>query len=181
MDLTQRAITYIPPHAPWKISDHASAGSQRLRLSGLNSRAHLIRNYTYPASATERALAHLAHLYAQKGHDLAQCLRVISANDASPCLIFGHAADFVSELYCMISVPLPPINRVRVCVCVCADVCVCVNTHTKGPTLCNSIIYLAFPCAEQGASAWHDITTLANEASDVMGSGQRRLTVYLPF
>ena len=26
----------------------------------------------------------------------------------------------------------------------------------------------------------HDITTLANEASDVMGCGQRRLTVYLP-
>jgi hypothetical protein len=25
----------------------------------------------------------------------------------------------------------------------------------------------------------HDITTLANEASDVMGSGWRRLTVYL--
>ena len=25
----------------------------------------------------------------------------------------------------------------------------------------------------------HDITTLANEASDVMGCGQRRLTVYL--
>ena len=31
----------------------------------------------------------------------------------------------------------------------------------------------------QGRGPAHDITTLANEASDVMGSGQRRLTVYL--
>ena len=58
-------------------SHYASAGSQRLRLSGLTSRAHLIRNYTYPTSAADRALAHLAHLYAQKGHDLAQRLRAV--------------------------------------------------------------------------------------------------------
>ena len=180
MDLTQRAITYIPPHAPWKISDHASAGSQRLRLSGLNSRAHLIRNYTYPASATERALAHLAHLYAQKGHDLAQCLRVISAKRCVTMLDFRARSRFC-ERTVLHDLRAPTPNQQSACVCVCADVCVCVNTHTKGPTLCNSIIYLAFPCAEQGASAWHDITTLANEASDVMGSGQRRLTVYLPF
>ena len=31
-----------------------------------------------------------------------------------------------------------------------------------------------------GRGPAHDITTLANEASDVMGCGQRRLTVYLP-
>ena len=77
VDLTQRTIAYIPPNATWKIRDHASAGSQRLSLSGPTSRAHLTHHYTYPPSANERALDQLAHLYAQKGHDLARCLRLI--------------------------------------------------------------------------------------------------------
>ena len=64
VDLIQRTvITYIPPNAAWKIRDHASAGSQRLRLSGLNSRAHLIHKYTDSTSEIERALAQLADLY----------------------------------------------------------------------------------------------------------------------
>ena len=73
----QRAIIYIPPNAPWKIRDHASAGFQRLRLSGLLSRAHLIHKYTYTPSAIERALAQLAELYVQKGHDLHLCQRAL--------------------------------------------------------------------------------------------------------
>ena len=65
------------PGAPWKIRDHASAGSTRLRLSGFHSRAHLIRKYTYPSSAVERALAQLAGLYVQKGHDLHSCRQAL--------------------------------------------------------------------------------------------------------
>lgn len=67
VDPHQRNITYIPPTANWKIRDHASAGSQRLRLSSLVSRAHPIRNYTFPPSAIERALAQLAQLMPKKG------------------------------------------------------------------------------------------------------------------
>ena len=77
VDLRQRTITYIPPDASWKIRDYASAGSTRLRLSGLQSRAHLIRKYTYPSSAVERALAQLADLYVQKGHDLRSCRQAL--------------------------------------------------------------------------------------------------------
>ena len=70
VDLRRRTISYIPPNASWKIRDYASAGSTRLRLSGVQSRAHIIRKYTYRSSAVERALAQLADLYVQKGHDL---------------------------------------------------------------------------------------------------------------
>ena len=38
VDLRQRTISYIPPDASRKIRDYASAGSTRLRLSGLQSR-----------------------------------------------------------------------------------------------------------------------------------------------
>ena len=77
VDLRQRTISYIPPDASWKIRDNASAGSTRLRLSGLQSRAHLIRKYTYPSSAVERALAQLTDLYVQKGHDLRSCRQAL--------------------------------------------------------------------------------------------------------
>ena len=35
---------------PWQFKDYASAGSLRLRLSGLQSRCHLISRYTYPST-----------------------------------------------------------------------------------------------------------------------------------
>ena len=75
VDLHQRTIAYMPPDASWKIRDHASAGSTRLRLSGFHSRAHLIRKYTYPSSAVERAIAQIADL--QKGHDLRSCRQAL--------------------------------------------------------------------------------------------------------
>ena len=64
-------------------------------------------------------------------------------------------------------------------------VCVCVShPDSKGfhslTIHCNCDTYHflhSFSCSRGPA---HDITTLANEASDVMGCGQRRLTVYLP-
>ena len=77
VDLHQGTISYIPPDAPWKMRDYASAGSTRLRLSGLHSGAHLIRKHTYPSSAVERALTQLADLYVQKGHDLRSCRQAV--------------------------------------------------------------------------------------------------------
>ena len=41
------------------------------------NRAHLIRKYTYPSSAVERALTQLADLYVQKGHDLRSCRQAL--------------------------------------------------------------------------------------------------------
>ena len=88
VDLHQRTIAYMPPDASWKIRDHASAGSTRLRLSGFHSRAHLIRKYTYPPSAVERALAQLADLYVQKGHDLHSCRQALRKSPHSELLHF---------------------------------------------------------------------------------------------
>ena len=42
-------------------------GSLRLRMSGLKSRAHLIRKYTYPTSLISSSLTQLDALYVQKG------------------------------------------------------------------------------------------------------------------
>ena len=99
VDLHQRTISYIPPDAPWKIRDYASAGSTRLRLSGLHSRAHLIRKYTYPSLAVERAL------YVQKGHDLRSCRQALQ----KACVL----ADLTSQQFSpMQSAPHPAL-----CVC----------------------------------------------------------------
>ena len=57
-------------------------------------------------------------------------------------------------------------------------VCVCVST----PVSKDTTLALSFPMilySSRGPA--HGITTLASEASDVMGSSQRRLTVYLQF
>ena len=77
IDLQQRTITYIQPTQPWKIRDHASAGSQRLALSGLASRLHSIYTYTFPPHNATAAAEALVHLYAQKGHDLHACRRFL--------------------------------------------------------------------------------------------------------
>ena len=50
------------------------------------------------------------------------------------------------------------------------SVCVCVSHPGQR-------VFHHHPSTSRGPA--HDITTLANEASDVMGCGQRRLTVYL--
>ena len=113
-DLRQRTISYIPPDASWKIRDYASAGSTRLRLSGLQSRAHLIRKYTYPSAAVERALAQLADLYVQKGHDLRSCHQALRGKVS----VFGRSR--FSEQYhaeCAVPGPLcvpPPVPKVLI-------------------------------------------------------------------
>ena len=48
IDLQQRTITYIQPSQPWKIRDATTAESQRLALSGLQSRLHTIQKRTQP-------------------------------------------------------------------------------------------------------------------------------------
>ena len=56
------------------------------------------------------------------------------------------------------------------CVCVCPPLDKGFSTAT---------LFTVFPPLSTCRGPAHDITTLANEASDVMGCGQRRLTVYL--
>ena len=114
VDLHQRTISYIPPDAPWKIRDHASAGSARLQLSGLHSRAHLIRKYTYPSSAVERALAQLADLYVQKGHDLRSCRQALQKSLRINPLCFLAVFPIL---------PVQSAPNAALCVCVCVNAC----------------------------------------------------------
>ena len=100
VDLRQRTISYIPPDASWKIRDYASAGSTRLRLSGLQSRAHLIRKYTYPSSAVERALAQLADLYVKKDTIFAAVVKPWAEK-------FRSSVDFAFPMKPMQSAPSP--------------------------------------------------------------------------
>ena len=65
------------PSQPWKIRDSTTAGSQRLALSGLQSRLHTIRKYTFPPSSAEAAAAELVRLYVQKGHNHHACHRFL--------------------------------------------------------------------------------------------------------
>ena len=47
-----------------------SAGTLRLRLSGLKSRAHLIRKYSFSSCQAQSSLRALSRLYVQKGFAL---------------------------------------------------------------------------------------------------------------
>ena len=76
IDLQQRTVTYIQPSQPWKIN---TAGSQRLALSGLQSRLHAIHKYTFPPSSAEAAAAELVKLYVQKGHNQIACSRFLKS------------------------------------------------------------------------------------------------------
>ena len=61
-----RTIIYKLPGI-CQIRGNVSAGTLRLRLSGLKSRAHLIRKYSYPSCQAQSSLHELARLYVQKG------------------------------------------------------------------------------------------------------------------
>ena len=75
-DTVQQTIRYqVPPL--WKIRDLQSAGSMRLRLSGLRSRATLIRWYTFPKRFVSDDLNQLLLMYVQKGFSEADCQRVL--------------------------------------------------------------------------------------------------------
>jgi hypothetical protein len=76
IDVVQRTVRYqVPPL--WKIRDLRSAGSVRLRLSGLKSRATLIRRYTFPKQFVRDDLDQLIQLYVQKGFSKTDCQRVL--------------------------------------------------------------------------------------------------------
>ena len=76
IDVVQRTVRYqVPPL--WKIRDLHSAGSMRLRLSGLKSRATLIRRYTFPKQFVRDDLNQLIQLYVQKGFSKTDCQRVL--------------------------------------------------------------------------------------------------------
>ena len=66
VDVDRRTVEYRQPDIS-QIRDCVSAGSLRLRMSGLKSRAHLIRKYTYPTSLISSSLTQLGALYVQKG------------------------------------------------------------------------------------------------------------------
>ena len=66
VDVSERTVIYKLPDIR-QIRDNVSAGTLRLRLSGLKSRAHLIRKYSFPSCQTQSSLHALSRLYVQKG------------------------------------------------------------------------------------------------------------------
>ena len=69
VDVSERTIIYKLPDIR-QIRDNVSAGTLRLRLSGLKSRAHLIRKYSFPSCQTQSSLHALSRLQVQKGFAL---------------------------------------------------------------------------------------------------------------
>ena len=117
IDLPQRTITYMQPSQPWKIRDSTTAGSQRLALSGLQSRLHTIRKYTFPPSSAEAAAAELVRLYVQKGHNHHACHRFLKkAPDAATCVCPPLDKGFSTTTpYRQGRVALPPYHTQRSC------------------------------------------------------------------
>ena len=66
-----RTVTFQLPTHPWQIRDIQSAGSYRLRLSGLQSRHHTL--YSYPPHMAELTSPALVQLYVTKGHSKEHC------------------------------------------------------------------------------------------------------------
>ena len=60
-----------------------SAGTLRLRLSGLKSRAHLIREYSFPSCQAQSSLHALSRLYVQKGFALSDIHSALWPTNAS--------------------------------------------------------------------------------------------------
>ena len=75
-DPANRTFEYITP-PPQQIRDFSSAGSLRLRLSGLQSRSHLVAQYSYPKMLTEPALKRLIQVYMAKGFSRQDCMKFI--------------------------------------------------------------------------------------------------------
>ena len=76
IDVVQRTVRYqVPPL--WEIRHLHSAGSMRLRLSGLKSRATLIRRYTFPKEFVRDDLNQLIQLYGTERFSKTDCQRVL--------------------------------------------------------------------------------------------------------
>ena len=76
VDSNPRTVTYKLPD-PRQIRDFASAGSLRLRLSGLQSRCHLISRYSHPNTESPSLIHSLVLLYGAKGFSIPDCYRAI--------------------------------------------------------------------------------------------------------
>ena len=101
VDSCCRTVSYSLPE-PWQIRDHASAGSLRLRLSGLQSRCHLISRYTYPQSDCPARISSLIELYKAKGFQSSACHYAVRKLTK----IFGRSAyvcepPSVSKSFCL--------------------------------------------------------------------------------
>eukprot|EP00438_Fugacium_kawagutii_P022528 Skav234760 [mRNA] locus=scaffold4095:94:1527:- [translate_table: standard] len=77
VNVPDRTVQYIQPQLQ-QIRDVSSAGSINLRLSGLKSRAHLIRSYTYPPQLVKQSLETLVDLYCCKGYDRHLCRAAVN-------------------------------------------------------------------------------------------------------
>ena len=83
VDPVSRTVTYKLPEA-WQIRDFESAGSLRLRLSGLQSRCHLISRYSYPQQEGPNLIHSLILLYGAKGFSIPDCYRAIRKLQKAP-------------------------------------------------------------------------------------------------
>ena len=76
VDHRNRTVQFKFPELS-QIRDVYSAGSLRLRLSGLRSRAHSITRYTFPCTDVPRSIEQLLALYQRKGFSYKDCKRAL--------------------------------------------------------------------------------------------------------
>ena len=89
IDPLNRTITFQLPTHPWQIRDPHSARSYRLRLSGLQSRHHTLRQYTYPQHLTQTTSQQLAQLYMTKGHSKEHCAAALRPRREKKASLFA--------------------------------------------------------------------------------------------
>ena len=106
IDLLNRTVTFQLPTHPWQIRDPQSAGSHRLRLSGLQSRRHTLRQYTYPQHLIPNTSQQLMQLYMTKGHSYEHCAAALRPRQKErDCLhfaiyLFMSFLIFLADSYC---------------------------------------------------------------------------------
>ena len=85
IDPLNRTVTFQLPTHSWQIRDPQSAGSHRLRLSGLQSRHHTLQKYTYPKHLAHTTAQKLMQLYMAKGHSPAHCAAALRPRGKRLC------------------------------------------------------------------------------------------------
>ena len=85
IDPLNRTVTFQLPTHPWQIRDPQSAGSHRLRLSGLQSRHHTLRKYTFPQQLAPTTAQQLMQLYMTKGHSKEHCAAALRPRGKRRC------------------------------------------------------------------------------------------------
>ena len=79
VSVAERAVKLLCPIHQQQLRDVASAGSLRLRLSGLKSPALLIRKDSLPQSIIQPSLCQLVDLYVQQRYSLADVSQAIGS------------------------------------------------------------------------------------------------------